>query len=144
MTLVGIASLLSVGSIFDARGGASEGRLPFFTVIGCDEPVEVGGTFHPVVHSTSNAKTFHFLFHIDAHGEGTGLVSGAKYIWNDTIIDRFKGGAGATIQRSYGNLRVRSTDPALSDLRVNLNVQFVVSATGELVVEKFEFTSVCE
>jgi hypothetical protein len=136
-------------SFTQAQGAASEGWVPFSSLVVCDEPVLIEGIVHSVSKQTVNKKTSHLNVHLNAHGTGFGFATGTKYIFNLNIREKIKDGNGAYVikvnhQGGLGGLRVRSTDPAVADFFIDAEFQIVVNAKGETSVVKAEFTAVCE
>lgn len=68
-------------------------RLPFTALVFNDctgEDIRFAGEFHEVLKSRVDKNgTFHGTYDVNAHGEGEGLTTGNRYIWNDTYMEEF-------------------------------------------------------
>jgi hypothetical protein len=121
-------------------------RLPFaFNVRGCTERVRVTGTFHFVGIfnvSASGNETDHF--HINAHGTGTGLTTGASYHFDDPInlMQQFRDGE-RRIESQIETLTLIG-DGDVQNTKVRGRFMITVNANGETTVEFDETETICQ
>jgi hypothetical protein len=118
---------------------------PFaFTVETCAEPVDVSGTFHQVVQFFVGPRgKAHFRFHINAKGTGVGQLTGARYQWNDRLFDITNiapVGAVSFILNDFARLIGQGR---AVNARFAVRIKVTISATGEVVVDRFVVRDAC-
>jgi hypothetical protein len=123
-------------------------RNPFvFFIPPCNgEAIEGSGIFHLVVSSTvTPSGRVSGTFHINAKGKGVGLVTGAKYEWNDAINESFsfdsEDGAPFTDTFTQNFRLIGQSD--VPDRRINVRFHITINANGEVTSFKFEFSDTC-
>jgi hypothetical protein len=122
---------------------------PFSTIVNvCGEDIQVEGVFHQVVSGNiSGNGNYHSKFHINAKGTGIGLVSGAKYQWNDAINENLnltQGGSGCCGNQTISQqLRIIGQGSAPNFLLTSLT-HVTVNANGDFTVFTDSFTAECK
>jgi hypothetical protein len=115
-----------------------------FSDVGCTEEVFIEGTFHFVSHTTIDANGgFHTKFHVNLQGQGEGLSSGDKYVFNDVGNIHINSPTGADMnvtQTRTFNLIRQGSATTTDDLQVKALFHITANAQGEVtaVVDKFE------
>ncbi len=134
--LLGSFSLFGQGN--DLNASFPFGGVFFF----CDEPVQIDGTYHIISDfNIIGDGRVHGRFHINAKGKGTGLVSGAKYEWNDAINDAFNAAIGVT-ETFTQNWKVIGQGSA-TDFTLKQKFHITINANGELTVLRGDFVAEC-
>jgi hypothetical protein len=108
-----------------------------FLTNGCTEPVFVEGTVHTVAHTTIDANGgFHTKLHFHIQGQGEGLSSGDKYVYNDTAntLINSTGPFTATVTQT-----IKIIPQGSGTTTDHFNARFVfhvtVNADGEITTE---------
>jgi hypothetical protein len=118
---------------------------PFaFTVESCTELVDVSGTFHQVEHFFVGPRgKQHFRFHINAKGTGVGQVTGARYQWNDRLFDITNIAPSQTVSFILNDYARLIGQGGATSFRAAVQIKVTVTATGEVVVDRFVVRSAC-
>ena len=141
--LMAAASILSLNLFAGSASAASETIDISFTfeVNECTaEGVELDGRLHLVTETSPNDDgTFNVKFHSNTMGvEGTGLISGERYLFNQTVniqgeIDVAAGGTGHMVGHEefihpgeYGG----AVEPHLDDKHVHFNIVVALDQLG--------------
>jgi hypothetical protein len=144
-------TLLSKPAQAQAQTSIDIERTPFSDFVsGCsgEEYFLLEGTLKTVAHTTMDASGgFHTKFQFHLWGQGEGLSSGDKYVFNDIAnsnIIRSPTGADliATEAQTFKITRqgsVMTTD----DFQAIAVVHFTINAQGELTAEVHHFEQVC-
>jgi hypothetical protein len=124
----------------------SRNEFVFFIPPCNGEPVEGTGIFHLLVSSTvAPSGRVSGTFHINAKGKGVGLVTGAKYEWNDAINESFsfdsRDGAPFTDTFTQSFRLIGQSD--VPDRRFDVRFHVTVNANGEVTSFRFEFSETC-
>jgi hypothetical protein len=132
-----------LGPEFAARPNPS--FQPFaFTVPTCGESVDLSGTFHQVVQLfVGPSGKQHVRFHINAKGTGVGQLTGARYQWDDRLFDITNiapAGAFSFILNDYSRLIGQGR---AIDVRLHVQNKITVTATGQVVVDRFVVRDAC-
>jgi hypothetical protein len=113
----------------------------------CTETVFVHATFNIVAHTTTDANGgFHSTFHLSLTGQGEGLDSGDKYVFNGASnVDRNSPtGADLTFtQTIHSNTIRQGSASATDDVQTSALIHFTINAQGEVTAEVEEFKSEC-
>ena len=119
-------------------------RIPVSTTVGgfcSDEPVIVEGTAHTVAHTTIDANGgFHTKFQSYIKGQGVGLDSGDKYVYNDLFNEHFNatGPFNETFTATVKIIR-QGSDTTADDLNGRVVFHITVNANGEITTEFLRF-----
>jgi len=118
---------------------------PFaFTVTTCGEPVDVSGTFHPVVQFfVGPGGKQQFRFHINAKGTGVGQLTGARYQWNDRLFDITNVAPAGTLSFILNDYARLIGQGRAIDLRFAVQSKITITATGKVVVDRLVIRSAC-
>lgn len=139
-----IIGLFLLGSFsLSGQGNDWNERLPFGGIfVFCDEPVQIDGTYHVIVDFDVNASgNVSFRYHINAKGKGVGLISGAKYEWNDSINDNFNGALGVT--ETFTQVWKVIGQGQASDFKLKQNFHITVNPNGDTTVLRGDFSAEC-
>jgi len=117
-------------------------------VSGCtEESVIVEGTLYTVAHTTIDANGgFHTKLQFNIKGQGEGLSSGDKYVYNDIINLHENSPSGAaintTITDPFKVIRSGSDTPT-DDLHAKVLFHVTVNAQGEVTTQFLYAEFVC-
>jgi hypothetical protein len=111
-----------------------------------DELVFIEGTLHTVAHTTIDANGgYHTTFQFNLKGQGEGLVSGDKYVYNDKFGNQanYSLAPGETYNSTLTytfKITRQGSASATDDLQTKALFHVTVNENGEVtaVVEKFE------
>jgi hypothetical protein len=109
---------------------------------GCSEIVFIEGTLHTVSHTTIHANgDFHTKFLFNLKGQGEGLSSGDKYVYN--LTSGFNVNATGPFTRTSTRtfkITQQGSATATDDLQGKVLFHVTVNANGEVttVVDQFE------
>ena len=120
---------------------------------GCPSLTTVSTPSTPLSESfrRKNSSTFsasgnvHFTAHINAKGKGVGLITGAKYEWNEAINEsvNFDGSDGATYTGTFTQRFRLIGQGRVPDRFMNALFHMTVNANGEVTSFKSEFEDTC-
>jgi hypothetical protein len=134
-------TLLAKPAQAQAETVTSTDRIPVsFSVESCSgELVFVEGTSLTVAHTTIDANGgFHTNFQFNVKGQGEGLSSGDKYVFNDIRNSTFNSPTGAVLNvtqlQTFKIIRQGSATPT-DDLQAKTLVHLTINAQGELIAE---------
>ncbi len=118
---------------------------PFaFTVETCTEPVDLTGTFHPVVQSSVGPSgNLHLKFHINAKGTGVGQLTGNRYQWNDRLFDNTNVAAAGGVSFILNDYTRLIGQGGATNLRFHVQNKLTVTAKGTVVVDRLVVRDVC-
>ena len=109
------------------------------------EFVFIEGTMHTVAHTTIDANGgFHTKFQYILKGQGEGLDSGDKYLYNDTFGYNVNS-TGAINQTQTETFKITSqgSASATDDLQGKVLYHVTVNANGEVTTEVYNFEFEC-
>jgi hypothetical protein len=152
------ASLLTLAAVLAKPAQAQQvqtftdtDQSPFsFTVEGCTEPVFLEGTFYTVAHTTIDANGgFHSKFQFRLTGQGEGLSSGDKYVFNTMLNEDRNSPMGATeaeltfTQTSPFKLIRQGSATPTDDQQGKFLNHITVNAQGEVTARFLNAEFVC-
>jgi hypothetical protein len=135
-------TLLSKPAQAQAQTSTDIERTPFIEFVsGCsgEETFLLEGTLRTVAHTTMDASGgFHTKFQFHLWGQGEGLSSGDKYVFNDIQNRTFNSRTGAVLNitqlQTFQIIRQGSATPT-DDLQATTLVHLTINAQGELTAE---------
>jgi hypothetical protein len=150
-SLLTLAAVLAKPAQAQAQTFTDTDQSPFsFTVDGCTEPVFLEGTFYTVAHTTIDANGgFHSKFQFRLTGQGEGLSSGDKYVFDAMLNEDRNSPMGATEAQltftqtaPFKLIRQGSATPTDDQQGKFLN-RITVNAQGEVTVRFLNAEFVC-
>lgn len=115
-----------------------------FTVPTCVEPVDVTGTFHPVVQSfVGPSGKVHLKFHINAKGTGVGQLTGNHYQWNDRLFDNTNVAASGTLVFILNDYSRLIGQGRAIESRLAVQQKITVTPTGNVTVDRVVVRAIC-
>jgi hypothetical protein len=124
----------------------NEQDQPFaFDVQGCTELVHVSGTLHiALVSSVTPAGEATDRFHTTAQGTGTGLTTGATYLWTDVIdaVSHTQPPSPRVVNQKQSTKLIGQG--GVPDLLVQAKFVFMRNDDGQPTVVIQEFNTVCK
>jgi hypothetical protein len=115
------------------------GTTPTFCPPGSGEPIFLEGTLHTVAHTTTDPTGGFFVklqFHIQ--GQGEGLSSGDKYVYNNMSNFNHNSPTGADLNITHtAAFRIirQGSDTTTDDLNARAVFHVTVNANGEVTAE---------
>ena len=144
----GLLTLTLLSKPAQAQAGAftvtDTNRIPVSETVGglcSDEPIFVEGTLLTVVHTTIDANGGgHTTFQFHIKGEGVGLESGDKYVYNNLSRNEFNstGPFNETFTATFKVIRQGSVSTT-DDLNARAVFHVTVNANGEVTTEFVRF-----
>ncbi len=123
----------------------SEGTFDFIATSYCTENIKVKGTYQFVFSDVISAGgKVSFQAHLNAHGTGIGVKSGAKYKWADNWNSNFNFSLvnGQLHETTKYYTRMIGTGNA-TDVKIIENYLFAFNANGELVAKDGSYSIDC-
>jgi hypothetical protein len=158
VALVGVAVALAAGLLTlavvlaksaqaqaDTFTDTYQDTFRFYTGGCTGEPVLIEGTLHTVAHTTIDANGgYHTKFQYNLKGQGEGLDSGDKYLYNDTFGYNVNS-TGAINQTQTETFKITSqgSGSATDDLQGKVLYHVTVNANGEVTTEVYNFEFEC-
>ena len=139
-----VFSLLLTASLFGQATVIHENQtVPIeFQITTCEgEIVDFVGESQLLVHSTGNENSGNTITQINFHLVGTS-ADGTRFIVNEHVSGAITTGGGGTFISEARLVAV--SEGSEDNLIVHTAIRTIVSETGEVTVEIFEFTTECQ
>jgi len=107
------------------------------------EPIFFEGFLHVHEQITANANGYHIEFHNQLYGQGTGLISGKQYIYQDVYNDNFNFNSLPIEETTTENFRIIGQGK-LEDLMAKVTFHITINANGQVTADQFVFRIGCK
>jgi hypothetical protein len=147
-SLLTLAVVLAKPAQAQASTVTSTDRIPASGVIdGCppSEPISVEGTLKTVAHTTIDANGgYHTTLQIHLKGQGVGLDSGDKYVYNQ-LANHHLNATGPSNETSTFNFKIirQGSVSTTDDANATAVFHVTVNANGEVTTQFDRFEDEC-